>query len=247
MTSAGRAPYAGLAGSLEDLFGVTVTRAQIEAFARFSRELQAWSEHTNLTALTTPLEIEVKHFLDSLSCLQVIEGRGRLVDVGSGAGFPGIPLKIVCSELEVTLVESIGKKARFCEHMIECLGLQGIEAVNARAEKLARSEQYRGSFDWGVARAVASMPVLAEYVLPFLKVGGRMIAMKGETGPSEAHESEPVVALLGGHLSRLIPVELPTVAEARYLVVIDKVAATPDAYPRRTGIPTKRPLEASSR
>jgi 16S rRNA (guanine527-N7)-methyltransferase len=246
MSSPSGGIYPGLASSVDRLFGVTLTPGQIESFRWYSLELQRWSEHTNLTALTEPKDIEIKHFLDSLSCLSVLEGVGKLVDVGSGAGFPGIPLKIVLGELQVTLVESTRKKLDFCEHVIANLGLLGIEAVHGRAEDLARDKRYRGTFDWAVGRAVASMSVLAEYLLPFLKLGGRMIAMKGSTGPAESQEAGAALTLLGGKLSRLVPMELPTVTETRFLVVVDKVAATPDSYPRRPGIPAKRPLELTS-
>ncbi len=172
-----------------------------------------------------------------------MERAGKLVDVGSGAGFPGIPLKIACPNLRVMLVESTRKKVEFCQHVIDGLGLEGIQASHIRAEELGHEPGQRGAYDWAVGRAVASLRVLGEYLLPFLRVGGRMIAMKGETGPAEAHEAEGALRLLGGQIERLLPIELPTVAETRYLILVDKVSATPSEYPRRPGVPSKRPLE----
>lgn len=244
MTTQSGRPYAGFQAALKALFDISLSDSQLRAFRRYSDELQRWNERTNLTAVTDPHEIEVKHFIDSISCLPILEAAGRVVDVGAGAGFPGIPLKIMRSQLDVTLVEATRKKVDFCRHMITQLGLRGIEAVHARAEELGHQSGHRAGYDWAVARAVATLPVLVEYLLPFVRVGGQMIAMKGETGPQEAQAAEAAITVLGGRLRQLVPVELPTVVERRYLVVIDKVSATPEAYPRRPGVPAKRPLES---
>jgi 16S rRNA (guanine527-N7)-methyltransferase len=224
--------------------GLHLTRSQLSALSLYERELVDWNMRFNLTAIRDPQEIQVKHFLDSLTCLQVMgeKSYGRLIDVGTGAGFPGIPIKIVQPKLQLTLVESVGKKAEFCRHAVNILNLQGVEVVQERAEALGQDLSYREQYDWAVARAVAILPVLAEYLLPLVRVGGSMLAMKGESGPAEAHTAEHAIKMLGGHLRQLLPVTLPGVAEERYLVVIDKVAATPDAYPRKVGIPAKRPL-----
>jgi 16S rRNA (guanine527-N7)-methyltransferase len=152
-------------------------------------------------------------------------------------------LKIVFPHLELSLIESIGKKTRFCRHVVEGLALRGVEILQVRAEDLARKQGHRASYDWALARAVAPMRVLAEYLLPLLRVGGKAVAQKGETGPAEAHGAEKAIHVLGGRLARLIPVALPRVAESRYLVMLEKVAQTPEKYPRRSGIPTKRPLK----
>jgi 16S rRNA (guanine527-N7)-methyltransferase len=233
-----------LGESAATLLDLRLSNRQRANFQTYAEELASWSKRFNLTAITDPLGIEIKHFLDSLSCLRALGQApvGRLVDVGSGAGFPGIPLKIVSPKLEVTLIEATGKKADFCRHVIECLSLAGIEVEHTRAEDFGRVAGRRQSYDWAVARAVAPLPTLSEYLLPMLKVGGRAIALKGETGPSEAHEADEALRILGGRVSQLIPVELPGVAETRYLVVIDKLAATPAKYPRRSGMPLKRPL-----
>ena len=156
--------------------------------------------------------------------------------------FQAYPLKILQPSLSLTLVESVGKKADFCRHVVTTLGLEKVDVTQSRAEEVGQSPEHRERFDWAVARAVANLPVLAEYLLPLVRVGGAVLAQKGESAPAEAHASEKAVRLLGGRLRQLIPVDLPGVAEERYLVVIDKIAATPPNYPRRVGVPGKKPL-----
>jgi 16S rRNA (guanine527-N7)-methyltransferase len=226
------------------LLGLQLSRLQLSALTLYERELLDWNTHFNLTAIRDPQEIHIKHFLDSLTCLLVLRDSPpeRLIDIGTGAGFPGIPLKIVYPKMQLTLVESVGKKAQFCRHVVRILDLRGVEVVQTRAEALGQDPAYREQYDCAVARAVAVLPVLSEYLLPLVRVGGRMLAMKGESGPAEAHSAEGALRILGGHLRQLLPVMLPGVAEERYLVVIDKVAATPDGYPRKVGLPAKRPL-----
>lgn len=230
-----------------DLLGLRLTAAQLSALETYEQELLAWNRRYNLTAICEPQQIRIKHFLDSLTCLLAMRNSPmeRVVDVGSGAGFPGLPLKIVCPSMRLTLIESVGKKAEFCRHVVRLLRLEGVEVLQERAEVAGRMGAHRQAYDWALARAVAVLPVLVEYLLPLVRVGGAVLAMKGESGPAEAHEAEYATRLLGGHLRKLIPVTLPTVVEERYLVVIDKVAATPEDFPRRVGIPTKRPLKAA--
>jgi 16S rRNA (guanine527-N7)-methyltransferase len=224
--------------------GLHLTRSQLSAFSLYERELIDWNTRFNLTAIRDPQEIHVKHFLDSLTCLMALRDTpfDRLIDVGTGAGFPGIPIKIIFPKMHLTLVESVGKKAEFCRHVVNILDLKRVEVVQNRAESLGQNPSYREQYDWAVARAVAILPVLVEYLLPLVRVGGNMLAMKGESGPVEAHSAERVLRVLGGHLRQLLPVALPGVAEERYLVVIDKVAATPKGYPRNVGVPARRPL-----
>jgi 16S rRNA (guanine527-N7)-methyltransferase len=224
--------------------GLHLTRSQLSALTLYERELIDWNTHFNLTAIRDPQEIHVKHFLDSLTCLMALRETpfDRLIDVGTGAGFPGIPIKIIYPKMQLTLVESVGKKAEFCRHVVNILDLKRVEVVQDRVESLGQNPSYREQYDWAVARAVAILPVLAEYLLPLVRVGGNMLAMKGESGPAEAHSAERALRVLGGHLRQLLPVALPGVAEERYLVVIDKVAATPKGYPRNVGVPARRPL-----
>jgi 16S rRNA (guanine527-N7)-methyltransferase len=224
--------------------GVALTRRQLEAFAVYGAELVRWNERANLTAITDPAGIEIKHFLDALTIVPHLgaSSSGRMVDVGTGAGFPSLPVKIVCPGLRVTLVEATGKKAEFCRHLVERLDLEGVEVVHARAEQVGQNDEHRQLYDVAVARAVASLPVLVEYLLPLVRIGGRAIAQKGEGGPAEAQAAEAAIRLMGGRLQQIAPIELPGVAEVRYLVILEKVAATPQAYPRRSGLPSRRPL-----
>lgn len=226
------------------LFGLNLSSRQAAQLSAYERELLAWNEKFNLTAIRDVDGIRSKHFLDSLSCSLVWKETSprRLVDVGTGAGFPGLVLKILYPAMKLTLVESVGKKANFCAHMLETLELDGVEVLTARAEDVGRMPAHREKYDWAVARAVAAMPVLAEYLLPLVRVGGGMLAQKGEGGPAEVVAAEKALRLLGGRMRQLIKVELPGVADERFLVVIDKVAATPPIYPRKAGAPAKKPL-----
>jgi len=226
--------------------GVHLTARQLKLLSQYELELLDWNQRFNLTAVRSAEEIRVKHFLDSFTCMLAIRdnpGR-RIIDIGTGAGFPGLVLKIAYPAIQVTLVESVGKKASFCQHVVRVLGLEEVEVLQERAENLGQMPVHREQYDWAVARAVAAMPVLAEYLLPLVRVGGSMLAMKGESGPAECQASERTMTMLGGHLRQLVPVVLPGVVEEHYLVVVDKVAATPEKYPRRVGIPAKRPLHA---
>jgi 16S rRNA (guanine527-N7)-methyltransferase len=236
--------------------GIPLSPAQIQAFHIYRRELLEWNKKFNLTAITQEEHIEIRHFLDSLTCLVAMRQVGgasgperragerlRFLDVGSGAGFPGVPLKIVCPRWRVTLLEATGKKVRFLEHLRGVLGLADLEILHGRAEDLARDPAHREQYDWVAARAVAEMPALAELTLPFARLGGRVIAMKGETAEAEVAQAGRALTVLGGELVKIIKVALPGLAEERRLVVVQKTACTPDAYPRRPGIPAKRPLK----
>ncbi len=226
------------------LFNVHLTARQVMALINYEKELVDWNQKFNLTAIRDVESIRTKHFLDSYSCVSAWKANPphRLVDVGTGAGFPGIPLKIVYPTMHVTLVESVGKKAMFCQHVIRTLGLEDIEIIQSRAEDLGQKPEHRESYDWAVARAVANLNILSEYLLPLVKLGGTMLAQKGESGPAEAPSAEKAMKLLGGKLKQLIPVHLPGVADDRYLVLVEKVAATPPKFPRKAGIPMKTPL-----
>ena len=233
-----------LARDAQDLFNVHITGRQMMSLITYEKELLEWNQKFNLTAIRDTDSIRTKHFLDSFSCVLAWKASppGQLIDVGTGAGFPGIPLKILYPNLKLTLVESVGKKAMFCQHIVRVLGLENVEVVHARAEDLGQSEQHRERYDWAVARAVANLNVLSEYLIPLVKIGGTMLAQKGESGPAEAQSAEEAMKLLGGKLKQLIPVTLPSVVEDRYLVLVEKVAATPPRYPRKPGIPMKQPL-----
>jgi 16S rRNA (guanine527-N7)-methyltransferase len=233
-----------LAQEFHSLAGIQLNPRQVSAFCKFERELADWNSKHNLTAIRKSKDVRVKHFLDSLSAYLALRGSAMksIIDVGTGAGFPGLPLKLLCPGIELTLVESIGKKTSFCRHVADVLALDNVEVIKARAEVLGQEAGHREKYDWALARAVAVMPVLVEYLLPLVRVGGKVLAMKGETAPAEVHSAERAIQILGGHVHQLIPVTLPGVAEHRYLVIINKISATPEKYPRREGIPSKRPL-----
>ena len=246
------------------VLGLTLTQKELDTFQVYQQELLAWNERFNLTAISDENQIEVRHFLDSLSCLLVLDGnrpagaspvapikripesaRGlslRVIDVGTGPGFPGIPLKIVCPRLKLTLLEATGKKVTFLQHMVEILKLKDVQVVQDRAEQAGQSGDHREAYDVVVARAVAELVVLAEYTLPLCRLGGRVIAQKGLDVHAEVMAAERAVNLLGGKVRQLVDVELPGLAESRSLVILDKVARTPPNYPRRPGLPHKRPL-----
>ena len=230
--------------STQKLFGFQLTSHQVTQFELYERELLDWNERINLTAIRDPERIRLKHFLDSLTPLLELRDPAphSLIDVGTGAGFPGIPLKIILPDLQLTLVESVGKKAAFCEHVVQMLALENVQVLTTRAEDLGHDRAHREQYDWAVARAVAIMPVLAEYLLPLVRVGGAVLALKGENAPAEVQNSSNAFKLLGGALRKLAPLALPGIVEERYLVVIDKKAATPPLYPRRAGLPLKKPL-----
>lgn len=229
--------------------GLRLTDKQLAAFQTYYEELVAWNQKFNLTAITDYEPVQIRHFLDSLSCLLADEVRlalarsePRAIDVGSGAGFPGIPLKLVCPGLRLTLLEATGKKITFLEHVASLLALQRVTTIHARAEELGHDPAHREAYDLTLARAVADLPVLVEYALPFSKVGGWFVAQKGESGRAEAWNAEKAIERLGGKLRRVLPVELPGLPEDRSLVVVEKVHPTPADYPRRPGVPAKKPL-----
>ncbi|HOJ01774.1 MAG TPA: 16S rRNA (guanine(527)-N(7))-methyltransferase RsmG [Anaerolineaceae bacterium] len=215
-----------------------------DKFAKYQNELLAWNSQFNLTAIRSPEEIETRHFMDSLSLLPVIQQHKAhsLIDIGSGAGFPGIPLKIADPSLHVVLVESVEKKAAFCRHIIQTLGLENAEVVTERAEALGQNKRYREQFDCAVARAVAALPVLLEYLLPLVRLGGIAIAQKSTSVDDEVLQARNACAVLGGGEMHIEPVVIPGVDAERNLVVIEKIKSTPAVYPRRVGLPAKKPL-----
>ena len=236
-----------LAQHARDLFNIQLTAKQQDDLKVYEIELLRWNESVNLTAIKSPEQVRTKHYLDSLSCMCVMRDSelNRVIDIGTGAGFPGLPLKIINPSMALTLVESVGKKADFCRHIVKLLALEEVTIMQTRAERVGQSPEHRGQYDWAISRAVAKLPILAEYMLPMVQIGGTMLAMKGESAHAEAQSAEYAINVLGGHLRQVVPVILPGVAEERYLVVIDKVAATPMKYPRRVGIPGKRPLKSA--
>ncbi len=223
-------------------WGLPLTSAQREQFATYAAELQQWNHRANLTAITDTREIVTRHFLDALICARHWGDTPRsLIDIGSGAGFPGLPLKLLQPDLRLTLVESVGKKAAFLQHMAERLALDQVEVLTMRAETAAHTPQHRATYDVATARAVADLRVLAEYTLPFVRPGGCVLAPKGADIEQEVDQAQSALTLLGGQLQAIEPVLLPDLPP-RTLVVIRKVAPTPAHYPRAVGVPARRPL-----
>ncbi len=225
-------------------FGLSPTPTHISQLERYLALLLIWNEQLNLTAIREPEEIWVRHFLDALSCHLVTGNLSglRLVDVGTGAGFPGIPLKIVFPDMHLTLVESVAKKTHFLRTVIEDLHLLGVTILTERAEVLGQQAEHREQYDWVVARAVASLPILLEYLLPLCRVNGYVLAQKGENVQAELEASRSALVVLGGEIQDRQEVWLPARPQAHSLVTIHKTRPTPSAYPRRPGIPSKRPL-----
>lgn len=226
------------------VFNITLSPGQIRQFAQYQSLLLDWNQRLNLTAIREPRQIQQRHFLDALSCSLVtgdLNGRS-LIDVGTGAGFPGLPLKILFPDLQLTLVESVAKKTRFLEAVVNELGLRDVVILAERAEKLGQDAAHRSQYDWATARAVAELRILLEYLLPLCRVGGCALAQKGESAAAEVVTAENALDLLGGTVRPLVPVNLPQRDETHYLVVVEKTAVTPDQYPRRIGVPAKKPL-----
>jgi 16S rRNA (guanine527-N7)-methyltransferase len=226
-------------------WGFVLTSTQVQAFEVYYQQLVEWNKRANLTNVIEYEEVQVKHFLDSLSCLQVLIDLApatRCIDIGAGAGFPGLPLRIASAPMRLTLLEATRKKVLFLEHMVKELGLLDVQVIQGRAEELGRQAGHREVYDVALARAVAELSVLLEYALPLLKVEGIFVAQKGGEIEGEVEAAAAAMNLLGGRLKEVREVRLPGLDDARHLVVVEKVARTPDKYPRRPGMPGKRPL-----
>lgn len=227
-------------------FGLTLDPDQVAKLKRYYELLIEGNKKTNLTRIVDEREAVVKHFYDSLTVLSVLppelrEAPLRFIDVGTGGGFPGIPLLIVCPNWHGTLMDATGKKVAFLAESISALGLNGV-ALHGRAEEVARDPAHRDRYDLAFARAVAEMSALSELCLPFVKVGGRFVAMKGSTGEAELDKAQKAIRLLGGGEIAVSSLELPEGMGERRLITVQKLTATPKAYPRRTGMPTQKPL-----
>ena len=223
--------------------GLELTEKQSEQFIHYQQELLDWNTRVNLTSITNPEEVLIKHFLDSLSLLMVYDTPdARLLDIGAGAGFPGLPLKIVRPQWHVVLLEATGKKVKFLQHIIETLQLKDVVAVHGRAEELAHRAEYRASFDLVTARAVASLPALLEYAAPFCRMGGQLIFPKKGDLAEELARGKRAASQVGARFKADIPVTLPGLDDGRKLLVWEQVKKCPEQYPRSGGVMAKKPL-----
>ncbi len=230
--------------------GVSLSSDQASALLTFRNMLVEWNERFNLTALTDDASILALHFLDSLTAVPALHAlqaqRNRpltLIDVGTGGGFPGVPLKIALPALSVTLMDSTAKKVQFCNEVIRALPLQGAQAVHGRAEEAGHLPRHREQYDVVIARAVAPLPTLVEYLMPLARVGGLCICMKGSDAHAEAAQAGVATSTLGGTLKRIDSVSIPGREDKRALILIEKTRPTPKLYPRQAGAPRKSPLQ----
>ena len=225
--------------------GVTLTDEQIHQFLKYYELLVEWNGFMNLTAITDYDEVMKKHFVDSLSLIKTFDvtKKVKVIDVGTGAGFPGLALKIAYPNLQVTLLDSLNKRINFLNEVITQLGLTGVETVHGRAEDFAKPDKLRGRFDLCVSRAVANMSTLSEYCLPFVKVGGEFISYKSEKINEEMSIAKNAITMLGGKFDRSEEFTLPDSDIYRNLVVMKKGKETPKKYPRKAGLPSKEPLQ----
>ena len=225
-------------------YGINLGDTQMEQYNRYFELLVEWNEKINLTAITEPKEVAIKHMIDSITAYdeKLFKDGTTVIDVGTGAGFPGLPLKIFCPEIKLTLMDSLNKRIKFLQTVVEELGLKDVECVHARAEEGARNKKYRESFDIAVSRAVARLPILCEYCLPFVKKGGHFIALKGMQYHDEAEEAAKAIKVMGGSKTEIRPVKLPELDDKRAVITITKTMPTPKAYPRKAGTPTKNPI-----
>lgn len=221
---------------------IELTETQINQFYTYMELLLEWNQKINLTAITNPKEIILKHFIDSLTIAKHVKKNAKLVDVGTGAGFPGIPLKIIREDVEITLLDSLNKRILFLEEVIKQLKLTKIQAIHARVEEFGKNKNGREKFDCATSRAVANLSTLAEYVLPLVKIDGCCICMKGSKIEEELEQSKKAISILGGRIEKVDCFSLPRSDIRRSIIVLYKEKITPLKYPRKAGLPSKEPL-----
>lgn len=221
---------------------IKLNEEQIKQFYDYMNLLLEWNEKINLTAITDKDEIILKHFVDCLTISKYIKENACIIDVGTGAGFPGIPLKISRKDVKIVLMDSLNKRINFLNEVIQSLKLENIETIHSRAEELGKNKKYREKFDVATSRAVANLNTLSEYMLPFVKKGGISICMKGPGADEEVQKGKRAISILGGEISSVDSFDLPNSDIARNVVIINKKDVTPGKYPRKAGTPAKEPL-----
>ena len=224
--------------------GITLDEVQKKQFTDFYEYLVEKNKVMNLTGITEFQEVLVKHFLDSLACVKAVDMNkvNRIMDIGTGAGFPGVPLKIAFPHLEACLLDSLKKRVNFLEETFQLLKLENITAIHGRAEEFAKNKAYRETYDLCVSRAVSNLATLSEYCLPYVKTGGYFISYKSGTVQEEVEQAQKAVKILGGKIQDVVYFQLPDSEIQRSLVVIEKIKVTPGRYPRKAGTPLKEPL-----
>ena len=230
-----------LCEKMQDI-NIILSEMQVEQFFKYMNLLLEWNEKINLTAITDENEIILKHFVDSLTICKYLENKNSLIDVGTGAGFPGIPVKIVRPDLKIVLLDSLNKRVKFLNDVIEKLDLKNIVALHGRAEEVARKPEYREQFDMATSRAVANLSVLLEYLVPFVKVGERCICMKGAEIEEELNSAGKAMMVLGAKIDKVDDFLLPGSDMRRNLVILKKMKETSGKYPRKAGVPAKDPI-----
>lgn len=225
--------------------GLKFDMNRYDKFMSYMSLIKEWNEKINLTAITEDIEIVKKHFIDSVQCFRFKEFKNfkSIIDIGTGAGFPGIPVKIAEPDIKVTLLDSLNKRVIFLNEVIKTLQLTEIEAVHSRAEDLAQKAEHRESYDGVVSRAVANMSVLSEFCLPYAKVGGYFIALKGPAVEEEIMEAKKAIETLGGKIEEILPVDIEETDLRHNIVIVKKIRNTPKSYPRKAGIITKKPIK----
>ena len=227
---------------LSKKINIELKEEQISKFLLYKNLLQEWNEKINLTAIVEDEEIILKHFIDSLTIIEFIEDNNSIIDVGTGAGFPGIPIKIANENTKITLLDSLNKRLNFLNKVIDDCGLKDISTVHGRAEDVGNNKDYREKYDIATARAVANLSTLTELCLPFVKIGGRFIAMKGSS-IEELEEAKKAIEILGGEVEKTVKITLPNSDIERNIIIIKKIKSTPKGYPRKAGIPANKPLK----
>ncbi|SHI37082.1 16S rRNA (guanine527-N7)-methyltransferase [Dethiosulfatibacter aminovorans DSM 17477] len=220
------------------------TSEQVDKFELYKTMIQEWNKKINITSITEDEDIYMKHFVDSIIVKNHfdMESVDKMIDVGTGGGFPGIPLKIVNEKMDVTLLDSLNKRIIFLEEVVKSLGLQNVSLIHGRAEDFGVNEDYREKFDLSISRAVAPLNILSEYCIPFVKVGGCFISMKSGDVEKEIEDSANALDLLGGRIRNIVKYRLPGTDISRSIIIIEKYRETPVKYPRKAGKPTKKPL-----